>query len=326
MPVPETRASGPGPVGKVVAEDPSPMAELTLPNPPPPSILQRAATGFGLLALLVSALFGGNVAGMRERFLGSETPEARPAAVSRGGETTPPDGAPATEAPRQSVLRSQPWWQSVTTLEGTGSMTAPAFAINADAVQWRVKWTCQSGRLLVSAPEQRRPAVDAACPGSDIGYGIQKGKVILQITATGPWQIQVDQSVDVPLFEPPLPAMSAPGARPVLTGSLYRIDQVGTGTVTVYRLPDGSHAVRLDDFFVTANSDLELQFSPLEAPRTTKQVTDNDRSPSIATLDVTTGSLNFRLPAHVDPTQFRSFVIWCEVANSAYSAATLRPA
>jgi len=27
----------------------------------------------------------------------------------------------------------------------------------------------------------------------------------------------------------------------------------------------------------------------------------------------------------VDPTQYRSFVIWCEVANSAYSAATLRP-
>lgn len=304
------------------------MAELSLPTPPAPTLLHRIASGFGLLVLLASALFGGNVAGMRERFLGSETPEARPAAVSRGGEdSTSPEGTPpATEAPRQSVLRSQPWWQAVGKIEGTGSMTAPSFTISDDAVQWRVKWTCETGHLVVRAPEQRRPVVDAACPGSDTGYGIQKGTVSLEVTASGPWQMQVDQAVDVPLHEPPLAAMTAPGARPVLTGSLYRIDQVGTGTVTIYRLPDGSHAVRLEDFFVTANSDLELQFSPLEEPRTTKQITDNDRSPSIATLDVTTGSLNFRVPAHVDPTQYRSFVIWCEVANSAYAAATLRPA
>ena len=165
-----------------------------------------------------------------------------------------------------------------------------------------------------------------ACPGTETGYGVQTGSVALEVTASGPWQMQVDQQVDVPLTEPPLPSMTASGAVVVATGSLYRIDQVGTGTVKVYRLADGSHAVRLEDFFVTANSDLELQFSPLEAPRTTKQVTDNPRSPSIASLDVTTGSLNFAVPASVDPTQFRSFVIWCEVANSAYSAATLRPA
>jgi hypothetical protein len=301
------------------------MAELSIPTPPPPGLLQRVATAFGLMALLGSALFGGNVAGIRERFLGSETPEVRSSAVSRGGEAA--GGAPpATEAPRQSVLRSQPWWQSVTKLDGTGSMTAPAFSVSADALQWRVKWTCQSGHILVSAPEQRRPIVDAACPGSDTGYGIQKGSVALQVTATGPWQMVVDQQVDVPLIEPPLPTMTAAGARPVLTGSLYRIDQVGSGTVTVYRLADGSHAIRLDNFFVTANSDLELQFSALDAPRSTKQVTDNPRSPSVASLDVTTGSLNFSVPAGVDPTQYRSFVIWCEVANSAYAAATLRPA
>ncbi len=317
-----------GPVSKVAAGQASDMAELTLPNPPPPGLLHRVATGFGLLALLASALFGGNVAGMRERFLGSESPEVRPAAVSRAteGSTSPNEGPPSSVAPKQSALRSQPWWQSVTKLEGTGSVAAPPFAINADAVQWRVKWACESGQLVVRAPEQRRPVVEAACPGSDTGYGIPKGNVSLQVTASGPWQMQVDQAVEVPLFEPPLPAMNAPGARQVLTGSLYRIDQVGTGTVTVYRLPDGSHAVRLDDFFVTANSDLELQFSPLEAPRSTKQITDNDRSPSIGVLDVTTGSLNFTVPANVDPTRFRSFVIWCQVANSAYAAATLRPA
>ena len=71
------------------------------------------------------------------------------------------------------------------------------------------------------------------------------------------------------LVEPPLPVMSAAGTRKVLTGQLYRMDQVGTGTLDIYRLPDGGHALRLEDFFVTANIDLELRLSALEAPRTT---------------------------------------------------------
>ena len=315
----------------VETKTPPPMADISLPTTPPPTITQRAVSGLGLVVLLASALVGGNFLGARERLFGSETPEARPAAVSRTAEGAPagdgaaPAPAPPSE-PRQSVLRSQPWWQGVTKLEGSGSMSAPAFTVDAGALQWRVRWTCESGHLLVRAPDQRRPIVDAACPGTETGYGIQKGSVGLEVTATGPWQMQVDQQVDVPLHEPPLPSMTPPGAAVVMTGSLYRIDQVGTGTVNVYRLADGSHAVRLDNFFVTANSDLELQFSPLEAPRTTEQVTGNPRSRSIASLDVTTGSLNFAVPADVDPTRYRSFVIWCEVANSAYSAATLRPA
>ena len=109
----------------------------------------------------------------------------------------------------------------------------------------------------------------------------------------------------------------------VMTGSLYRIDQVGTGTVNIYRTGDGRHVLRLDRFFVTANIDLELRLSPLEEPRTTEQYM---ASPSvwIAPLDVTTGSLNFTLPADVDPTQWRSVVVWCPIIDSAYAAATMR--
>lgn len=291
----------------------------------PQSPFHRALTALGLVALLASALVGGNVAGSREWLFGSETPTARAAAVSRAPEAT--DGSPATTAPapRQSVLRSQPWWQSVGNVQGTGTMTAPAFAIDAGAIQWRVKWTCQTGHLLVRSPGQTRPVVDADCPGSDTGYGIQKGGVALQVTADGPWQMQVDQQVDVPLVEPPLPTMTAPGATPVESGPFYRIDQVGSGTATVYRLPDGTYALRLDDFFVTANSDLELQFSSLDAPKTTDQV-NNARSATIASLDVTTGALNFAVPPNLDPTKYKSLVIWCEQTHNAYAAASLKPA
>ena len=81
-----------------------------------------------------------------------------------------------------------------------------------------MKWTCETGRLVVRAPGQARPVVDAACPGADSGYGVRKGPVGLQVMADGPWTLKVDQQVDVPLNEPPLPVMSAPGTRMVLPG------------------------------------------------------------------------------------------------------------
>ena len=288
---------------------------------PPPGGRWSALSALGLVALLASALFGGNVLGVRERFLGSETPEPRPAALSRA---TGNGGSVSTSLPpRETVLRSQPWWQGVTKLEGVGPMTVP-LSIGQEAIQWRVRWTCQSGRLLVRAPGQSRAVVDAACPGAETGYGSRAGSVSLEVTADGPWQLQVDQQVDVPLNEPSLPAMSAPGAVAVASGSFYRIDQVGTGTVTIYRLGDGSHALRLEDFFVTANTDLELQLSPLDEPRTTEQVAKS-RSGTIATLDVTTGSLNFMVPPGLDPARYRSLVIWCERTSNAYAAASLTP-
>jgi hypothetical protein len=300
------------------------MTNTVLPRQVAPSS-QRALSLLGLVAVVASALVGGNAFGFRERLWGSESPEARPAAASRDAGGAPAGSPVQTTAPArdESVLRSQPWWQGLTKLEGAGSTTAPAFTVLNDAVQWRANWTCQTGRLVVRAPGQARPVVDASCPGTGTGYGVRKGSLALQVTADGPWTMGVDQQVDVPLNEPPLPVMSAPGTRKAFTGSLYRMDQVGTGTIDFYRLADGSHVLRLNEFFVTANVDLELRLSPLEAPRTTEQFMSTP-SVWVAPLDVTTGSLNFTVPAGVDPGGYRSLVVWCPIINSAYAAATLR--
>ena len=299
------------------------MTDTVLPAPSAPRS-QRALSVLGLLAVVASALVGANAFRARERLWGSESPEARPAAGSRvAGDAAAESPTQTTAAGRSATLvRSQPWWQGLTTLEGTGSTTARPFTVASDAVQWRVKWTCETGRLVVRVPNQARPVVDAACPGADVSYGVRTGQVALQVTADGPWTMVVDQQVDVPLNEAPLPVMSAPDTRLVLTGSLYRIDQVGTGTLNLYRAGDGRYLLRLQDFFVTANIDLELRLSPLEAPRSTEQYM-NAPSVWVAPLDVTAGSLNFTLPADVDPTRYRSIVVWCPIIDSAYAAATL---
>lgn len=294
------------------------------PTPPaPPARSSRAPAVLGLVLLAATAVFGADPAGVRERLLGAAAPEARPAATGRAAAGATATSVAAGEGTR---LRSQPWWQAVTTLRGTGTMSPAPFTVDAGALQWRARWSCQSGHLRVEVPGARRPIVDAACPGSDTGYGVQKGPVTLRVTADGPWELQVDQQIDLPLNEAPLPAMSAPGAAKVASGTFYRIDQFGDGQATVYRLPDDRYALRLDNFYVTPNTDLEIRLQSLAAPHSTDQVAGDGSIASVSPLDVTAGSMNFLLPADVNPARYHSVVIWCERLFSAYTAATLTPA
>ena len=221
------------------------------------------------------------------------------------------------------MLLSQPWWQTVGRFRGVGTQATPGFEIKEDAIQWRVRWSCERGRFLVRAPDRAEPLIDASCAGetitSELSGRVEGG---LQVEADGSWSARVEQQIDVPLIEPPLPAMSAPGTREVATGDFYRMDQVGQGRVTIYRLPDDRYALRLSDFYVTPNVDLEIRLSPLEEPKTTRQYLSAPAKLA-APLPTTAGSMNFVLPDGVDPSRYRSVVIWCPLIVSAYAAATL---
>lgn len=271
-----------------------------------------------VLAVTFSAVVGANAFGLRDDLFEPATPKAAAPAAGRVAGAAAPDTATST------ALRSQPWWQDVTTLEGTGTMTSSSFTIATGAVQWRVKGRCQSGRLVARAPGLSRPVVDAACSAEVTGFGARSGALTLQVTADGPWQLTVAQQIDSPLVEPALPAMTGPGAAAVATGGFYNIDNTGIGKVTVYRQADGRYALRLEDFFVTPNADLELRFSTLANPKTSREYLDA-ASELVAVMDVTAGSLNYSVPAGVDPSRFRSVVVWCASVNSAYAAASLGP-
>jgi hypothetical protein len=294
------------------------------PEPPPPPPPWRPGPVLAVVGVLLAALLGGNFLGWRDSLIGS--PTAAPVAVASGREAAD-GGATATTAPAapaaRSVLRSQPWWQGVTTLQGTGSTTTAPFTIDPGAIQFRATWQCQTGHLSVVSGNRPKPFVDSSCPGTDVGYSVDKGAVTLKVTADGPWQLRIDQQIDVPLNEPPLPAMTAPGAAVVAKGDFYRVDQVGQGTATIYRLPSGTYALRLDNFFVTPNSDLEVRLSPLDAPKSTEQFANGPTSALVKALDVTAGALNFEIPPEVNVRQYRSVVLWCEVQHSAYAAASL---
>ena len=278
------------------------------------SIIRRVLPVAGLLVLAASFVVGADLFGVRGELFGKATPPPRESAFSRVA------SAPPTAT--KSVLRSQPWWQQVGRFRGVGPSAPELFRIGDGAIQWRATWTCQSGRFVVREAGEQRPLIDEPCDGRGTKELTNRPRGGLQVVADGRWTVLVEQQVDVPLVEPPLRAMTAARSETVATGSFYRIDQVGRGRLTIYRLANGRYALRLSNFYVTANIDLEIRLHPLRRPRTTRQYLSAP-SKLVAPLDVTTGSMNFRVPAGVDPRRYGSVVIWCPLITSAYAAATL---
>lgn len=296
----------------------SEATESAAPPPAPNSPARQILTWLGLLALVASAILGSNMFSLRDRLFGTATPDAAAPAASRVAGTPTQD----TVAAAPTSLRSSPWWQDLTTLDGTGTTTSSSFTIAAGALQWRVKWTCDTGHLVVRVPRQAKAVVDGMCPQGAEGYSVQKGQMAVQVTADGPWHLQIAQQVDVPLVEPALPTMTAAGATTVGTGTFYNIDKTGTGKVTVYHQADGRFSARLENFFVSPNVDLELRLSTLEAPHSSQEFSAAS-SEVVATMDVTAGSVNYTFPEGVDPGRYKSVVVWCPPIRSAYAAATL---
>lgn len=240
------------------------------------------------------------------------------------GSATTPGVPPSTRAaPASSASRGAPRWETVTRFSGTGPATPPAFSILEDSIQWRVRWTCDSGRLQVTTdPPPRRPLplVDSGCPGRGEGFAIVSGEITLDIKADGPWELVVDQQVDLPAREPPFEGMAS---APVLRqGSFYSVDKAAKGTARLYRRADGATVLRLEDFEVTANVDLFLWLSEASEPKTSAEVIAAPYR-VLGGLTSTVGDQNYVLPSDVALDKVRSLVIWCEPVRNAYGAAPL---
>ena len=97
----------------------------------------------------------------------------------------------------------------------------------------------------------------------------------------------------------------------------------GSGTATIFRGPDGSHLLRLEDFKVTNGPDLHVILTPHESPARR----DDVASPGFADLGKlkgNEGNQNYPIPAEVDVAIQRSVVIYCQPFHVIFSVAVLR--
>ena len=268
-----------------------------------------------LLPLLAAALFGGNVFGVRDR--------AFPAPTTLSD--TSLNNAAGQAINHTNELPAQPYWITVATPSGTGSDTQRV-TVASDALQWKVDWHCESGSITIDARQTgsatQSIAKNARCSGAGEGFAVNAGTFTLAIAASSAWSLSVQQQLDRPQNSPPLAAMTAPGSSVFASGTFYGIDQQGQGTARIYHLADGSYALRLENFYVTPNSDFEIRLSVLQRPGSTPEFISNQYA-DVAPLPITAGSFNFAIPPNVDPGAYHSVVIWCERLTSAYAGATL---
>ena len=223
--------------------------------------------------------------------------------------------------------RAAPRWEPIATMRGTAPKKR-SITVSKRAIQWRARWRCAEGDLKMSVTPDPRSAPEkpgGSCKGKGRGTAewIQSGKQTLKVNATGRWSVIVEQQGDTPLDEPPLRAMRSSKAEVLARGRFYEVERRGKGRVAFYRLPNGRHALRFEDFNTSSNTDLFVWLSEAERPKTTSAAVKAPYD-QVALLKSTLGNQNYVLPRSVNADAVRSIVIWCEPVRIVYTAAALR--
>jgi hypothetical protein len=95
----------------------------------------------------------------------------------------------------------------------------------------------------------------------------------------------------------------------------------GSGDAVLYRLADGSHLLRLENFRVTNGPDLAVYLVKHADPSNLDQVTSGFLN--LGKLKGNVGNQNYVIPAETDLSEFKSAVIWCELFGVLFSTAPL---
>ena len=98
----------------------------------------------------------------------------------------------------------------------------------------------------------------------------------------------------------------------------------GTGTVLVYRQPDGSHVIRFEDLAVSNGPDLLVILSA------SSLVNDQNAYSAVEYLSLgdlkgNKGNQNYEVPADVNLEDYQTVAIWCRRFNYTFNAADIHP-
>lgn len=94
----------------------------------------------------------------------------------------------------------------------------------------------------------------------------------------------------------------------------------GSGSATIYQLPDGTHVLRFDDFQVTNGPDLHVLLTADPQP------TDHDslgEYVDLGSLKGNIGGQNYEIPGDVDVSAYRGVVIYCLPFRVVFATAEL---
>lgn len=139
--------------------------------------------------------------------------------------------------------------------------------------------------------------------------------------------------VPTPMPEPtavPTPVQTAvaqPEAIRLKIGNFQDADSFhrGSGEAVIYRGPDGSHLLRLENFNVTNGPDLHVILTPRQNPTSRNDVKSAGYA-DLGSLKGNTGNQNYAIPEDVDIASIESVVIYCMPFHVIFSVASLQDA
>lgn len=138
--------------------------------------------------------------------------------------------------------------------------------------------------------------------------------------------------IDAPMMEEPMPsemtaatASSESAAVAVSAGEFRDADSFhrGSGSATIYRLPDGGGVLRLENFSVTNGPRLHVILTPSANPEGRAGVRAEGHV-DLGGLKGNRGDQNYPIPADADLSSFGSAVIYCVPFNVVFSVATFQ--
>ena len=125
----------------------------------------------------------------------------------------------------------------------------------------------------------------------------------------------------------PEPSQAEPITGPVKlkSGNFQDADRShkGSGQATIYRGPDGSHLLRLEEFKTTNGPELHVILTPHQNPKTRGDV----KAPGYVDLGKLKGNIgnqNYPIPDNVDVSIQGSVVIYCKPFHVIFSVAALQ--
>ncbi len=109
----------------------------------------------------------------------------------------------------------------------------------------------------------------------------------------------------------------------ISTGQFVGADDFhqGSGSVGLYRLADGSHVLRFEEFEVTNGPDLHVLLSAHPKPENRSDVMQGYLD--LGKLKGNIGNQNYEIPLGTDLSGFQSVVIYCQPFHVVFASADL---
>lgn len=136
-----------------------------------------------------------------------------------------------------------------------------------------------------------------------------------------------DTSAMEKIMEEAANAATPLGPVPLASGSFRDADSFhrGSGSATIYLLPDGSHLLRLEDFMVTNGPDLRVLLAESGDPMSRDELQSGGYT-HLAKLKGNIGNQNYEIPPDIDLGDQNSVIIYCMPFHVIFSVAPLEKA